>query len=165
MAMHLIKLCVGVESVEHLAALQAVRLERLRTAGQPAELVHRTRQMPRQRDAILAAGGSLYWVIKGAVLARQKILDLREENNAGGHDSAGDSKLCGIVLAPELIATRPQPRRAFQGWRYLKPEDVPADICAVCVTTDMDDGGVTDTNSDEAIPAAMRAQLAELALI
>jgi hypothetical protein len=156
-AMHLIKLCVGVESVEHLATLQAVRLERLRAFDQPAEFIHRTRQMPRQRDAILTAGGSLYWVIKGAVRARQKILDLREETVVEGNTgNPGDGKLCGIVLGPELIATRPQPRRAFQGWRYLKPEDAPADI------------GIASANgecAENVIPDVMRAQLAELALI
>lgn len=155
--MHLIKLCVGVESAEHLAALEAARLEALRAAGKPAELVHRTRQMPRQRDAILAAGGSLYWVIKGAVLARQKILDLREETGAMGTvGNSGDGKFCGIVLAPELVATRPQPRRAFQGWRYLNPEDAPADIGIASAH-----GG----GAEEAIPEVMRAQLTELALI
>ena len=155
--MHLIKLCVGVESVEHLAALEAARLEALRAAGQPAVLVHRTRQTPRQRDAILAAGGSLYWVIKGAVRARQKILDLREETSTeDAVGNSGDGKLCGIVLAPELIATRPQPRRAFQGWRYLKPEDAPADIGIASAY-----GG----RAEDTIPADMRAQLSELALI
>jgi hypothetical protein len=155
--MHLIKLCVGVDSVEHLAALEAARLEALRAAGRPAVLVHRTRQTPRQRDAILTAGGSLYWVIKGAVRARQKILDLREENGADGAvGNSGDGKLCGIVLAPELVATRPQPRRAFQGWRYLKPEDAPADIGIV---------SAHDGCAEEIIPDTMRAELAELALI
>ncbi len=155
--MHLIKLCVGVESVEHLAALEAARLEALRVAGQPAELVHLTRQTPRQRDAILTAGGSLYWVIKGAVLARQKILDLREETGAeGASGNSGDGKFCGIVLAPELVATRPQPRRAFQGWRYLKPEDAPADMCIV---------SAHGVSTKDAIPDTMRAELAALALI
>ena len=155
--MHLIKLCVGVESVEQLAALEAVRLEALRSAGQPAELLHRTRQTPRQRNAILAAGGSLYWVIKGAVLARQKIVDLREENGAeGAVGNSGDGKFCDIVLHPELIATRPQPRRAFQGWRYLKPEDAPADIGTVSACGE---------RGEETIPHSMLAQLTELALI
>jgi hypothetical protein len=144
--MHLIKLCVGVESVEHLAALEAARLDAARQAGQPAELLHYTRQTPRQREKLLA-GGSLYWVIKGAVRVRQQIIDLREETDAEGRP------LCAIVLAPALVATAPQPRRAFQGWRYLKPEDAPADIGAV-------QGGEAD-----GMPPAMRAQLAELALL
>ncbi len=144
--MHLVKLCVGVDSVEQLAVWQAMRLERMRTAGQTPELAHRTRQMPRQRGAILG-GGSLYWVIRGVIQTRQKILDLRLETDGEGRS------LCAIVLGEPLIATRPQPRRAFQGWRYLAPEDAPGDI-----------GPAQAAEADD-MPAAMRAALAELALL
>ncbi len=144
--MHLIKLCVGVDSLEQLAAWQAMRLEQMRAAGQTPELVHRTRQMPRQREAILG-GGSLYWVIKGVIQARQRILDLRPETDGEGRP------LCAIVLGEPLMATRPQPRRAFQGWRYLPPEDAPADI------------GPAQADETDGMPAAMRAALAELALL
>jgi hypothetical protein len=142
----MIKLCVGIDTLEDLAAWQAIRLETQRSAGIEPELVHRTRQMPRQRDAVLD-GGSLYWVIKGAIRARQRIADLREETDAEGR------ALCAIVFDKALIATRPQPRRAFQGWRYLKPEDVPADL------------GGTGAGDLAKMPEAMRAELAELALI
>lgn len=145
--MHLIKLCVGVDSVEQLAAWQTERLRRARAAGETPELAHRTRQMPRQRDAILGAGGSLYWVIKGLIQVRQKILDLREETAAAGHP------LCAIVLDDALMTVVPQPRRPFQGWRYLPPEDVPRDI-----------GPALDPCDDDMSPA-MRAALAELALL
>lgn len=144
--MHLIKLCVGVDSVEQLAAWQSLRLGQLRAAGETPELVHRTRQMPRQREAVLA-GGSLYWVIKGTIQARQRILDLREETDGEGRPC------CAIVLGEALIATRPQPRRAFQGWRYLVPEDAPADF------------GPAGEAATDGMPAAMRAALAELALL
>ena len=89
--MHLIKLCVGIDSVEELAAWQAMRLEKLSAAGAPAELMHRTRQTPRRGDAVVESG-SIYWVIKGFVRARQKILELREMTDAEGRS------LCGIVL-------------------------------------------------------------------
>ena len=144
--MHLIKLCVGVESLDHLATWQTEHLRRQRTYGQLPELAHRTRQMPRRRGAILG-GGSIYWVIKGLVQARQRIVDLREETDSDGRP------LCAIVLDEALIATRPQPRRPFQGWRYLSPEDAPADI------------GPASGFSDDEMPAAMRAALAELALL
>lgn len=144
--MHLIKLCVGVESLEQLSAWQAVRLENYRRAGAPAELIHRTRHAPRQAGAVLTHG-SLYWVIKGVIQARQKVLDLREETDAEGRS------MCGIVLDHALIATRPQPRRPFQGWRYLKPEDAPADL------------GAANGFDDSSIPPAMRAELAALALL
>lgn len=119
--MHLIKLCVGIDSVEELAAWQVMRLEKMRKVGVEPELVHRTRQMPRQREAVLQ-GGSLYWVIKGFVRARQQIVALREEVDAEGR------ALCGIVFGHDLIATRPQPRRPFQGWRYLDPKEAPRDL-------------------------------------
>lgn len=144
--MHLIKLCVGVDSVEQLAAWQGERLKRARAAGEVAELAHRTRQMPRRREAILGASGSLYWVIKGLIQVRQKILDLREETASDGHP------ICAIVMDEALVTVAPQPRRPFQGWRYLEPEDAPRDI-----------GPALDPGDD--IPPAMRAALAELALL
>lgn len=144
--MHLIKLCVGVETLEQLAAWQTMRLKKLGADGAPRELVHRTRHTPRRADAVLKSG-SLYWVIKGSIKARQKILELREETDAEGRTR------CGIVLAHALMATRPQPRRAFQGWRYLHPDDAPADL------------GLAQSMNDDEIPAAMRAELAELSLL
>jgi hypothetical protein len=144
--MHLIKLCVGVESAAELIAWQAQRLEALRRAGLPAELVHRTRHMPKKRLEVLD-GGSLYWVIKGAIQLRQRIVDLREETDAEGR------ALCGIVFDPVLVPTRPQARRPFQGWRYLPPEDAPADLPQA------------EMAAIDAMPAAMRAELAALALL
>ena len=144
--MHLIKLCVGVDSLEQLAAWQAMRLEKFALAGTPRELIHRTRHTPRQAEAVLKSG-SLYWVIKGSIKARQKILELREETDAEGRT------LCGIVLDHALMATRPQPRRAFQGWRYLHPDDAPLDL------------GPAHAADEGDIPAAMRAELAALSLL
>ncbi len=144
--MHLIKLCVGIDNAAELIAWQAHRLEALRRGGKPAELVHRTRHMPKRRAEVLD-GGSLYWVIKGSVQLRQRILDLREETDSEGR------ALCGIVFEPLLVPTRPQPRRPFQGWRYLKPEDTPPDLPPA------------ERAAVDAMPAAMRAELAALALL
>jgi hypothetical protein len=144
--MHLIKLCVGVDTLEELAAWQTMRLEKLARAGELQELIHRTKQTPRQREEVVKSG-SLYWVIKGFVRARQKIVELRELTDTEGRP------LCGIVLDHALIATRSQPRRPFQGWRYLKPEDAPADL------------GPAQATPEDDMPAAMRAELAELALL
>jgi hypothetical protein len=144
--MHLIKLCVGIDSAEELATRQAMRLEVQLRAGLAQELVHRTRQMPRQRQAVLKSG-SLYWVIKGFVRARQRILDLREETDGEGRT------LCGIVLDAALILTQPQPRRPFQGWRYFLPADAPADL------------GPAGRLADDEMSEAMRVELAELALL
>jgi hypothetical protein len=144
--MHLIKLCVGVDSVEQLAAWQTIRLEKLGLAGAPRELIHRTRHKPRQAEAVLKHG-SLYWVIKGSIKARQKILELREETDAEART------LCGIVLDHALMATLPQPRRPFQGWRYLHPEDAPLDL------------GPAQGADEGDIPVAMRAELMALSLL
>lgn len=145
MTLHLVKLCVGIDSVAHLAERQAARLARMIGRGEPAELFHRTRQTPR-RGAELLDGGSLYWVIKGAILAHQKIVDLR---SIRGED--GISR-CDIVLDARLFPTRPHPRRAFQGWRYLPFEDAP------------DDFGSGISGLDE-IPPDMRQALFELRLL
>ena len=99
---------------------QAERLRRLRKEGKKPELRHRTLQTPRRRDELLN-GGSLYWVIKGFVLVRQRVLDLVPDVKDDG------IACCAIVLDPELVATRPQARRAFQGWRYLAAGDAPPD--------------------------------------
>jgi hypothetical protein len=145
MTVHLVKLCVGVETVQDLATWQAGRLEALAQVGKTPELCHRTRQTPRRRDEILD-GGSLYWVVKGFVLVRQRILDLREDTKSDG------TACCGIVLDPELVTTRPQPRRAFQGWRYLEAADAPADARML-------------EAAEDDMPPGMREDLRELRLI
>src|SRR3990172_7005836 len=121
MTVHLIKLCVGVETAKELAEWQDERLKSLKRAGKTPEHRHRTLQTPRRRDEVLD-GGSLYWVIKGFVLVRQRVLDLKADVKDDG------TACCGIVLDPELVATRPHPRRAFQGWRYIDAIDVPPDV-------------------------------------
>ncbi len=146
MTIHLVKLSVGSESVESLARWQLKRLEARRAAGEAAELVHRTRMYPRRADELLA-GGSIYWVIRGAILARQAIRALRRIETADG------IKRCEIVLDPALVAVYPTPRRAFQGWRYLEPEDAPPDLASEVA-------GALAT-----LPAGMRADLLELGLI
>jgi hypothetical protein len=145
MTVHLLKLCVGVDTVQDLAIWQAERLKRLKRARKVAELCHRTLQTPRRRDEVLD-GGSLYWVIKGYVLVRQRVLDLRPDRKDDG------TACCGIVLDPELVLTRSHPRRAFQGWRYLNPADAPRDLQAY------------DAAADD-MPRGMREDLRELRLI
>ncbi len=115
--LHLIKLCVGAEGVDDLLEWQArVMAER----GVPAP-VHVTRMWPK-REAELVDGGSLYWVFRGFVLARQRILRLEERVGADG------IRRCGLVLDPQVARTASQPRRAFQGWRYLAAKDAPRDL-------------------------------------
>ena len=117
MTIHLLKLCVGAETVQDLLDWQATP----HAWGPDGKPRHITRMWPK-RESDLMPGGSLYWVFKGVVLARQRILRLDKVEG-------GDGILrCGIVLDAEVIRTEPQPRRPFQGWRYLKPEDAPRDL-------------------------------------
>jgi len=114
---NLIKLCVGAEKVEDLIDWQG----QPRAKGPDGLPRHVTRMWPKRADEILN-GSSLYWVFKGVVLARQRILRLDEVDR-------GDGILrCGIVLDPEVVRTEAVPRRPFQGWRYLPGTDAPRDL-------------------------------------
>jgi hypothetical protein len=121
MTVHLQKLCVGAESFEDQADWIRDELAAQKKRGQKPEQTHTTRMMPSRAEDILD-GGSLYWVIKGVMCARQKILELRPVIGKDGISR------CQIVLQPKLIATEPRPRRAFQGWRYLMPDEAPGDM-------------------------------------
>lgn len=145
MTVHLLKLCVGADTVAELKEWQAERLKSLRAAGGKPELMHRTTQTPRRREELLD-GGSLYWVIKGVVLVRQRVLELRPANKDDG------TPCCAIVLDPKLVLTRAQARRAFQGWRYLEDADAPADARTLGRTAGE-------------MPSAMREDLLRLCLI
>ncbi len=140
MPLHMIKLCVGVDSVEDLEAYVHARL-----AGNPgSEQTHVTRVMPKRADEMLA-GGSLFWVIKGQVQVRQPILRFDAIRTEDGIER------CRIVLKPEFVRTWPLPKRPFQGWRYLTTDDAPADL-----------GEGADLSE---IPPALRRELAELGLL
>jgi len=119
MTVHLVKLCVGVESIQELVDWQTARLKERKKRKLPPVLMHVTRQMPK-RAAELIDGGSLYWVIKGAIAARQRILELKPVTKNGVPH-------CGIVYDPELIATVRRAHRPFQGWRYLNAKEAPPD--------------------------------------
>jgi hypothetical protein len=144
-AIHLLKLCVGCESVDDLLEWQADRAAERRVAGEDVRPFHVTRMRPQRADE-LVDGGSLYWVIKGLVLCRQRVLGLESRTDGDGVER------CLLRLDPEIVRTRPQPRRAFQGWRYLRPEDAPADLSAPGdrVTT---------------LPPALAAGLAEIGVL
>jgi hypothetical protein len=143
MPLHIIKLCVGCDSISDLAAWQKQRLKDQRAKGKKPELVHVTRMTPKRADEILD-GGSLYWVIKGQVAARQKLLALREvKKNGVPH--------CGLVYDKELVPVSPRPRRAFQGWRYLEPKDAPPDLAK--------------SKGAKGLPEALQRELATLGLL
>ncbi|MBL26918.1 MAG: hypothetical protein CMM50_05120 [Rhodospirillaceae bacterium] len=121
MTVHLIKLCVGIDSVDQLREEQARRLDALRRQGREPVLIHWTRHAPHRAEEVLD-GGSLYWVIHGAVAARQPLLGIERRDGVEGE------KRCALILSPELIETVPVHWRPFQGWRYLDPVEAPPDL-------------------------------------
>ncbi len=138
----MLKLCVGAESLEDLQAWSKERLLRMKAAGEKPHHFHVTRMMPKRADELLD-GGSLYWVIKGKVQARQEITDIIRITSDDG------IRRCKLVLSNDVVATEWQPKRAFQGWRYLKGDDAPEDM----------------SKGQTAIPPQLRIELAELGLL
>ena len=120
MTIHIVKLCVGADSVEDLAEWQIGQIKRAKKAKRDPRPVCGTRMWPKRVEDVLA-GGSLYWVIKGVISVRQRIVAIE-------HVTDDHGERCGLYLDAHLKRTVPQPRRAFQGWRYLEPKDAPADL-------------------------------------
>ncbi|MGR4001293.1 MAG: DUF1489 domain-containing protein [Alphaproteobacteria bacterium] len=140
--LHLVKLSVGSESVSSLEIWQNTRLQN------DGECWHGTRMMPK-RNAELLNGGSIYWVIQGFIQARQKLLELRPTRREDGTRSAR------FVYEPQLILTYPLPRRPFQGWRYLKPEDAPPDL----------DSNLNPNSDEDQLPIELRISLRQAGLL
>ena len=144
MPLHLIKLSVGTDSVRDLEDwIEQKAKERARRKQQP-ERSHTTRMTPKRVDELLD-GGSLYWVIKGIVQVRQKLVDVQPFVDGEGIGR------CRLVLEPKVVATNWQPRRPFQGWRYLEAKDAPHDL-------------KKGRASGDDLPPALRAELAQLGL-
>lgn len=136
--LHMMKLCVGAPNPETLE-----RWQRDRFGGGPAE--HVTRMWPKRGDELLA-GGSLFWVFKGTMLARQRLIGLEERRGDDG------IARCALILDPALVRVAGVPRRAFQGWRYLQPGDAPPDLPA-------------SRAAEAALPARLARELAEIGLL
>ena len=145
MPLHLIKLCVGCESIADLEGWIAETSAERRRRKQPDEQVHTTRMMPKRIPELLE-GGSLYWVIKGMISCRQTLLDLRAVT---GSDGIGR---CAIVLEQKVIPVEPRACRPFQGWRYLDDKSVARDLAAL-------------GRFDADMPESLRRELAELGLL
>ena len=143
MALHLLKLCVGAESVDDLARWSEERLAGMRAAGEREQLFHTTRMVPKRIDALLD-GGALYWVIRGNIECRQRLDGIEPFTDGQG------IRRCRLLLSREIEPTAPQPRRPFQGWHYLKEDDAPP----VLNSGDMAD-----------LPPRLRRDLAELGLL
>ena len=138
---NIVKLCVGIDSVEHLIDYRA------RTYGKASSKPNRhvTRMFPKRASEILS-GGSLYWVIKGEIQVRQRILGLEEVIGEDG------IRRCAIVMDPELIRTVPVQRRPFQGWRYLEPAMAPPDL-------------YDRRRKENPLPAELQAALADIGIL
>ncbi len=121
MPLHLIKLCVGCNSVANLEDWIKQKLKEKKKRGQKPEHIHTTRMVPKRAEE-LSDGGSLYWVIRGQISCREKILDIRPFT-----DKDGISR-CRVVLDGKVVLVEPRPRSAFQGWRYLEAKHAPRDL-------------------------------------
>lgn len=140
--LHLTKLAVGIRDVAHLRAVQAAR-----GAADPP-LRHRTGNFPRRAEEI-ADGGSIYWVIAGALVVRQRVLAIIEDTR-----DDGTTRCAGILLHKRLIAVAGRPTKPFQGWRYLAAEDAPPDIVGRAVA-----------RGETALPPRLRRELQALGLL
>lgn len=117
MTIHILKLCVGADSVEDLLDWHRANPSSRKDGARR----HVTRMWPKREDELLG-GGSLYWVIKGTIQCRQRVIGLEEVEGGDG------IRRCGLLLDPEVIRTETALRRPFQGWRYLEPKDAPRDL-------------------------------------
>lgn len=145
MPLHLLKLCVGAESLADLQAYTAARLRERRRAGDAAIAIHTTRMVPKRVDELLE-GGALFWVIKGQIAARQDLVAVEPFTDAEGIGR------CRLHLAPDVVAVLPRPCRPFQGWRYLADADRPEDLA-------------TGWDGLALMPEGMRRELRDLCLL
>jgi len=145
MPLHLIKLCVGCDSVADLEDCIKLKLKEKKKRRQKPEHIHTTRMVPK-RAAELTEGGSLYWVVRGQIACRERIIDIRPFTDKDGIGR------CRVVLDGKVVLVEPRPRSAFQGWRYLEEKEAPRDLSRVAPGA-------------ARMPEAMRRELQELGLL
>jgi hypothetical protein len=145
MPLHLIKLCVGCDSVADLEEWIEEKLKEKRRRRQKPEHIHTTRMFPKRADE-LTGGGSLYWVVRGEIACREKILDVRPTTGKDG------IKRTQVVLDGKVVLVEPRPRSAFQGWRYLDDKEAPRDLSRAAPGASR-------------MPETMRRELRELGLL
>jgi len=145
MPLHLIKLSVGTGSVADLEDWIKLKLKEKKRRGQKPERIHTTRMVPKRADE-LTEGGSIYWVIKGQIMCRERILDIRPFTDKDG------TGRCWLVLDPKCVLVEPRPRSAFQGWRYLEDREAPRDLSRAAPGASK-------------MPEQMRRELRELGLL
>lgn len=121
MALHLLKLCVGCDSVKDLEDWIREKLKRSKKRGSAREHIHTTRMVPKRAEELLD-GGSLYWVVRGQIMCRQRLLAVRPFVDKDGVGR------CRLALEPKVVLVEQRPFRAFQGWRYLDAKSAPRDL-------------------------------------
>src|SRR6202047_2719486 len=145
MTLHLIKLAVGRDSVREFKSWVAERMQTAKKKGLPLQHVHVTRMVPKRVDELLS-GGSLYWVIRGEIAAREKIIAIEPFRDRDGIGR------CRLVMQPKVVPVLQRPMRPFQGWRYFTEDAVPPDLKAAGT-------GVAE------MPEPLRRELRELGLL
>jgi hypothetical protein len=146
MPLHLVKLCVGCESVKELKGWVAERIQAARKKGLPPHHIHITRMTPKRAEELIA-GGSLFWVIRGEIAAREKLIAIEPFRDRDGIGR------CRLVMQPKVVAVSPRPMRAFQGGRYFTEDVAPPDL------------GKAAAASVAAMPEPMRRELRDLGLL
>ncbi len=142
MPLNLLKLCVGCDSIRDLEEWIEENEAHFRRLGRAYEQTHTTRMVPKRCDEL--DGGSLFWVIKGQLACRQRLLGVRPFTDKDGIGR------CHLVLEPVVVAVEPRPCRPFQGWRYLEAKDAPRDL---------------DRAALGAMPESLRRELVDLGLL
>src|ERR1700726_5101774 len=145
MSLHLIKLRVGCEPVKEPKGWVAERIQAARKKGLPPHHIHITRMTPKRAEELIA-GGSLFWVIRGEIAAREKLIAIEPFRDRDGIGR------CRLVMQPKVIAVSPRPMRAFQGWRYFAEKDAPPDLGKAAA-------------SIAAMPGPLRRELPDLGLL
>jgi hypothetical protein len=145
MTLHLIKLAVGCDSVKELKSWVAERMQTAKKRGLPLHHIHVTRMVPKRVDELLS-GGSLYWVIRGEIAAREKIIAIEPFRDRDGIGR------CRLVMQPKVVPVLQRPMRPFQGWRYFTEDAAPPDLKAAGT-------GVAE------MPEPLRRELRELGLL
>ena len=121
MTVHLVKIAVGIESVDQLREIQIERLRKAREKNKSANLRHLTRNSPKRFDEVLD-NGSIYWIIKGYIRVRQRINEVGEAFDRNGKPR------CALILDTNLVQTVLLPHKPIQGWRYMEVDVAPADL-------------------------------------
>ena len=145
MSLHLVKLCVGCDSVADLEDWIREKLKEKKRRRQKPEHIHTTRMVPKRGEELID-GGSLYWVVRGQIACRERILDIRPFTDKDGIGR------CRIVLDGKVVLVEPRSRAAFQGWRYLEAKDAPRDLSRAAPGA-------------ARMPETMRRELRELGLL